>query len=103
MELKQIFYFVVDLKNYIATVLLQCLICGGLDLHDVDEYDTLPRFFYITARPEEFKVLDTVLTDFTQNPLAYGLSEFTDEHEIKERAHQVEKVRKELYFYKTIE
>ena len=44
-----------------------------------------------------------VLKDCTQNPLAYDLSELIGEHEIKEMAHQVEKVWKELYFYKTIE
>ena len=41
--------------------------------------------------------------DFTNNPLSYDLSELIGEHEIKELAHQVEKVRKDLYLYKTIE
>ena len=41
--------------------------------------------------------------DFADKLLAYDLSELIGEHEIKEIAHQVEKVWKELYFYKTIE
>ena len=41
--------------------------------------------------------------DFADNLLAYDLSELIVEYKIKEMAHQVEKVRKDLYFYKTIE
>lgn len=65
------------------------MISSGIDLHDVDEYDTPTRFIRIIARTEEFKTLVTVQMDFEDKLLAYDLSELIGEHEIKEITHQV--------------
>lgn len=97
------FHFAIDLITDIATLLLECLVNDGINLYDLEEYDTPTRYIRIVAKSEEYKALDTVLMDFTNNPLSYDLSELIGEHEIKELAHQVEKVRKDLYLYKTIE
>ena len=97
------FHFAIDLISDIATILLEYLVNDGINLYDLEEYDIPSRYIHITARSEEFKALDTVQMDFADTPLAYDLSELTGEHEINEMAHKVEKVRKDLYFYKTIE
>lgn len=93
------FHFAIDMITDIVAVLLESLVSDGINLHDLDEYDTSFKYIRITATPEQYKALDTALMDFTQNPLAYDISELIGDNEIKEMAHQVEEVRKDLYLH----
>ena len=91
------FHFAIDVIIDIAAILLECIVSGGINLLDLDEYDTPSRYIHITATPEEYNTLDKALMDFIQNPLEYDLSEFLSEDDVKDMTHQVEALRKELY------
>lgn len=91
------FHFAIDVITDLAAILLECIASGGINLHDLDEYDTPSRYIRIIVTPEEYNALDKVLSDFVQNPLEYDLSDLIGEDEIKDMAVEVDALRKELY------
>lgn len=97
------FHFAIDVVTDLAAILLECIASGGINLHDLDEYDASSRYIRITITLEECNALDKVLLDFTQNPLEYDLGELIGEDEVKDMAKQVEALRKELYKISTSE
>ncbi|MFQ7750116.1 MAG: DUF2185 domain-containing protein, partial [Eubacteriales bacterium] len=91
------FHFAMDVVTDLAAILLECSVSGGVDLHDLDEYNTAHRRIRITATPEEHDAMNKALADFAQNPLSYDLHEMMDDEEIREMARDIEALRKELY------
>ena len=91
------FHFAIDVVTDLAAILLECSVSGGVDLHDLDEYNTPHRRIRITATPEEHDAMNKALADFAQNPLSYDLHEMMDDEEIREMARDIEALRKELY------
>ena len=91
------FHFAIDVVTDLAAILLECSVSGGVDLQDLDEYDTPSRRIRITATPEEHDAMNKALADFVQDPLSYDISEMMGEDEITDMAYQVEMLRKELY------
>ena len=91
------FHFAMDVVTDLAAILLECSVSGGVDLHDLDEYNTPHRRIRITATPEEHDAMNKALADFAQNPLSYDLHEIMDDEEIREMARDIEALRKELY------
>ena len=91
------FHFAIDVVTDLAAILLECSVSGGVDLHDLDEYNTPHRRIRITATPEEHDAMNKALADFAQNPLSYDLHEIMDDEEIREMARDIEALRKELY------
>ena len=91
------FHFAIDMVTDLAAILLECSVSGGVDLHDLDEYNTPHRRIRITATPEEHDAMNKALADFAQNPLSYDLHEMMDDEEIREMARDIEALRKELY------
>ena len=91
------FHFAIDVVTDLAAILLECSVSGGVDLHDLDEYNTPHRRIRITATPEEHDAMNKALADFVHAPLEYDLSEMMDNEEIQEMARDVEALRKELY------
>ena len=91
------FHFAIDVVTDLAAILLECSVSGGVNLQDLDEYNTPARRIRITATPEEHDAMNKALADFAQNPLEYDLSEMMSEEEIREMARDVEALRKELY------
>ncbi|MCU6801378.1 immunity protein Imm33 domain-containing protein [Alitiscatomonas aceti] len=91
------FHFAIDVVTDLAAILLECSVSGGVNLHDLDEYNTPARRIRITATPEEHEAMDKALADFVQNPLSYDISEMMGEDEITDMAYQVEMLRKDLY------
>ena len=91
------FHFAIDVVTDLAAILLECSVSGGVNLHDLDEYNTPARRIRITATPEEHEAMDKALADFVQNPLSYDISEMMGEDEITDMAYQVKMLRKELY------
>ena len=91
------FHFAIDVVTDLAAILLECSVSGGVDLHDLDEYNTPSRRIRITATPEEHDAMNKALADFVQDPLSYDISEMMGEDEITDMAYQVEMLRKELY------
>ena len=91
------FHFAIDVVTDLAAILLECSVSGGVDLHDLDEYNTAHRRIRITATPEEHDAMNKALADFAQNPLSYDLHEMMDDEEIREMARDIEALRKELY------
>ena len=91
------FHFAIGVVTDLAAILLECSVSGGVNLHDLDEYNTPARRIRITAAPEEHDAMNKALADFAQNPLEYDLSEMMDEEEIQEMARDVGALRKELY------
>ena len=91
------FHFAVDVVTDLAAILLECYVSGGVDLHDLDEYNTPHRRIRVTATAEEHDAMNKALADFAQNPLEYDLSGMMGEVEIQEMAGQVEELRKELF------
>ena len=91
------FHFAIDVVTDLAAILLECSVSGGVDLHDLDEYNTPHRRIRITATPEEHDAMNKALADFAQNPLSYDLHEMMDDEEIREMARDIAALRKELY------
>ena len=91
------FHFAIDVVPDLAAILLECSVNGSVNLQDLDEYNTPSRRIRITATPEEHDAMNKALADFAQNPLSYDLHEMMDDEEIREMAHHVEALRKELY------
>ena len=91
------FHFAIDVVTDLAAILLECSVNGSVNLQDLDEYNTPSRRIRITATPEEHDAMNKALADFAQNPLSYDLHEMMDDEEIREMAHHVEALRKELY------
>ena len=91
------FHFAIDVVTDLAAILLECSVSGGVNLQDLDEYNTPARRIRITATAEEHDAMNRALADFAQNPLEYDLSEMMDDEEIREMARDVEALRKELY------
>ena len=91
------FHFAIDVVTDLAAILLECSVNGSVNLQDLDEYNTPSRRIRITATLEEHDAMNKALADFAQNPLSYDLHEMMDDEEIREMAHHVEALRKELY------
>ena len=91
------FHFAIDVVIDLAAILLECSVSGGVNLHDLDEYNTPSRRIRVTATPEEHDAMDKALADFVHAPMEYDLSEMMGEDEITDMAYQVEMLRKELY------
>ena len=91
------FHFAIDVVTDLAAILLECYVSGSVDLHDLDSYHTHHRRIRVTATPEEHDAMDKALSDFSENPLEYDLSEMMGDEEIQEMARDVEALRKELY------
>ena len=91
------FHFAIDVVTDLAAILLECSVSGSVNLHDLDEYNTPSRRIRITATSEEHDAINKALADFAQDPLSYDLHELMDDDEIKEMAHHVNALRKELY------
>ena len=91
------FHFAIDVVTDLAAILLECSVSGGVNLQDLDEYNTPSRRIRITATAEEHDAMNKALADFAQNPLEYDLSEMMDEDETEEMAGIVESLRKDLY------
>lgn len=91
------FHFAIDVVTDLAAILLECYVNGGVNLQDLDEYNTPSRRIRITATPEEHDAMNKALADFIKNPQEYDLSELMDDEEIQEMARDVAALRKELY------
>ena len=91
------FHFAIDVVTDLAAILLECSVSGGVNLHDLDEYNTPSRRIRVTATAEEHDAMDKALADFAQAPLSYDLHDLMSDEEIEEMAHQVAALRKELY------
>ena len=91
------FHFAIDVITDLAAILLECIVNGSVNLHDLDEYNTPSRRIRITATTEEHDAMNRALADFAQDPLSYDLHEMMDDEEIQEMAWDVEALRKELY------
>ena len=91
------FHFAIDVITDLAAILLECIVNGSVNLHDLDEYNTPSRRIRITATTEEHDAMNRALADFAQDPLSYDLHEMMDDEEIQEMAWDVESLRKELY------
>ena len=91
------FHFAIDVITDLAAILLECIVNGSVNLHDLDEYNTPSRRIRITATAEEHDAMNRALADFAQDPLSYDLHEMMDDEEIQEMAWDVEALRKELY------
>ena len=91
------FHFAIDVVTDLAAILLECSVSGSVNLHDLDEYNTPSRRIRITATSEEHDAINKALADFAQDPLSYDLHELMEDDEIKEMAHHVNALRKELY------
>ena len=91
------FHFAIDVVTDLAAILLECSVSGGVNLHDLDEYNTPSRRIRVTATAEEHDAMDKALADFAQDPLSYDLHDLMSDEEIEEMAHQVAALRKELY------
>lgn len=92
------FHFAIDVVIDMAAIMLECAINGSVNLQELDPYHTPSRHIRITATAEEHDAMDKTLADFANDPLFYDLHEMMNDDEIKDMAHQVEALRKELYW-----
>lgn len=90
------FYYAIDLITDLAALLLECKVSGGINLHDLDDFDAPDRIIKITATLEEYKMMNKALADFSADPLSCDLSEMVPEEDMKEMAEICEELRKEL-------
>ena len=80
------FHFAIDVVTDLAAILLECSVSGGVNLHDLDEYNTPSRRIRVTATAEEHDAMDKALADFAQAPLSYDLHDLMGDEEIEEMA-----------------
>lgn len=93
------FYYAIDLITDLAALLLECKMNGSINLCELfgDDLETNVSNVYITATPEEHKLINTILTDFVSAPLDYDLSEMCPEEDMLEMARICGELKKELY------
>lgn len=92
------FHFAIDLIMNIAALLLECKVIGSVDLCELCEEEDLEiGMIHITATPEEHQLINKTLKDFSEEPLAYDISEMMLEEELQETVAICEELRKELY------
>lgn len=91
------FYYAIDLITDLAAMLLECKVSGGVNLHELNDYDTPERVIRITATPEEHKLINQALAVFSADPISCDLSEMVPEENMREMAEICEELRKELY------
>lgn len=90
------FHFAIDIITDLAAILLECKVNGSVDLHDLEPYDTDSRKINIIATPEDYELLNKVLSDFSNNPLEFDLSELVPEEDMREMSEICEDLRQEL-------
>ncbi len=90
------FHFAIDVVTDLAALLLESKKSGGVNLHDLDEYDTPDFVVRITATPEERELMNRTLRHFATDPLSYDLSELVPEGDMREMAEICERLRREL-------
>lgn len=93
------FHFAIDIIIDLAAILLECKVSGGIDLKELEPIDTSSCTVNIIATPEDYKLLDKILTDFSNNPLEYDLCELISDEDILEMARICESLRQELLSY----
>ena len=78
------FYYAIDLITDLAALLLECKMNGSINLCELfgDDLETNVSNVYITATPEEHKLINKILTDFVSAPLDYDLSEMCPEEDL---------------------
>ncbi len=93
------FYYAIDLITDLAALLLECKMNGSINLCELfgDDLETNVSNVYITATPEEHKLINKILTDFVSAPLDYDLSEMCPEEDMLEMARICGELKKELY------
>lgn len=93
------FYYAIDLITDLAALLLECKVNGSINLCELfgDDLEINVSNVYITAKPEEHKLVNKALTDFVSAPLDYDLSEMCPEEDMLEMARICGELKKELY------
>ena len=93
------FYYAIDLITDLAALLLECKMNGSINLCELfgDDLETNVSNVYITATPEEHKLINKILTNFVSAPLDYDLSEMCPEEDMLEMARICGELKKELY------
>lgn len=90
------FHFAIDIITDLAAILLECKVNGSVDLHDLEPYDTDFRKINIISTPEDYELLNKVLSDFSNNPFEFDLSELVPEEDMREMSEICENLRQEL-------
>ena len=93
------FYYAIDLITDLAALLLECKVNGSINLCELfgDDLEINVSNVYITAKPEEHKLVNKALKDFVSAPLDYDLSEMCPEEDMLEMARICGELKKELY------
>ena len=91
------FHFAIDIVTDLAAILLECKMNDGVNLHDLDPYDTPDFAVCVTTTPEEADLMNKTLQHFIANPLSYDLNELVPEDDMKEMASLCEELRQELF------
>lgn len=90
------FHYAIDLVTDLAAIVLESKRSGGVNLRDLDPYDTPDFTICVTVSSEDAKLIDRALKHFGRNPLAYDLSEMVPDDDMKEMAATCEELRQEL-------
>ena len=91
--------YAISLLTDLAAILLECKVSGNVNLCELfgSELETEKPVVRVTASPKEHELIQKILKDFAENPLAYDLSEMCDEDEMVKMAGICEGLRRELY------
>ena len=90
------FHFAIDVITDLAAILLECKVSGNVDLHELEPFDTSSRIINIIAAEEDYELLDSILADFSNNPLEYDLCELVPQEDMLEMAEICGSLRQEL-------
>ena len=90
------FHFAIDVITDLAAILLECKVSGNVDLHELEPFDTSSRIINIIATEEDYELLDSILADFSNNPLEYDLCELVPQEDMLEMAEICGSLRQEL-------
>lgn len=88
-------HYAIDLITDLAALVLECGKNGSLDTAEL-EMNTRLSAIRLTAAPEELDLMDRVLRDFAEDPLAYDLCEMVPEEDMREMAALCGELRREL-------
>ena len=90
------FHFAIDVITDLSAILLECKVSGNVDLHELEPFDTSSRIINIIATEEDYELLDSILADFSNNPLEYDLCELVPQEDMLEMAEICGSLRQEL-------
>lgn len=92
-------YYAIDVMIDLAGILLECKVNGKIDLSEFlgMDLDMDDSNITVTSSAAEEELMKNVLTDFSEDPMGFSLSEMCEEDEMQELSDLCRELLKELF------